>query len=367
VPHWEGWQQSLYNEGASLTAGYGAKEIWEQQALNDAARSADNVKRVYSYFGLPTDWDGFTAVGDPFFPDEDENPVRFYQPELRFLPQLPLKTDHDYSGTRIEDGTVLNRTPLGQKWEYLPMLVAIEIPDTGRSQFVDRLSSNVESLLAPALGLEDGIKWSASVRPQDDGPGIVVSIAGGHQHLIATADFVALAVDEDPGQFDWRDALFATVAMEVDQYVEGVWPADAPESQVVRRLIVDLGDEYKQHYVAPNTFLGLDAEGQTIGGGPGFIRNDQPKLEALARLIYEWYRTPRQSIELALGYVTAQLKVGDLITAIGQDDSEQTINSVVTMVKYEFDEHDPSSPAIARTSISTQFAELDARRFVGQE
>ena len=90
-------------------------------------------------------------------------------------------------------------------------------------------------------------------------------------------------------------------------------------------------------------------------------------FSALARLIFEWYRTERQSLEIALGYVTAKRKVGQLVTTIGTGDTLQTVNSVVTMVKYEFRETEAGQVPTARTLITTQFAELDARRFVGQD
>ena len=221
--------------------------------------------------------------------------------------------------------------------------------------------------MAPALGLEDGVKWSGSVRMQDDWPGIVVSVSGEPQHVIAAGEFVPLPVDESPGQFDWRDGMWATVAMEVDKFAEGLWPENPAASQVIRRLIVDLGDDYRQHYVAEFTVVGIDKDGSKISTSGGFVRDDSPRLQALARLIFEWYRTERQSLEISLGYVTAKLKVGQLVTTIGKDETLQTVNSVVTTVRYDFGETDAGQTPTARMVVTTQFAEFDARRFVGQD
>ncbi len=374
VPGWTLAQQNDYNAGASGVAGYGDLDLYQQQQLNDAARSVDRLRRVYSYWGLDSVWQG--KVGAPgaevsYFPRaaDDPTPLPYYLPLLKFRSHLPLKTNHDYSGARIDTGTVLDHNPPGQKWEYLPPLVGIRIPHSvpDRWQLVDRLSSSVESLAAPSLGLEDGYKWSAGVRMQDDWPGIVVSVSGQPQHVLAKHDFTPLPEDEHIHTFDWQDGLWATVAMDVDRHVEGAWPQPPLENEAVRRLVVDLGERYQQHYVAEYTVVGLDASGEKIVSAGGFVRDDTPRLEALARLIYEWYRTPRASLELVFGYVTGRLHVGQLVTTIGKGDSLQTVNSVVTMVKYEFGEAELGGECAARTHVTTQFAEFDARRFVGAD
>jgi hypothetical protein len=249
----------------------------------------------------------------------------------------------------------------------LPPLVGIKIPHStpDRWQLVDRLSSSIEALSTPTLGLEDGFKWAASVRMQDDWPGIVLTVSGQPQHVLAKSDFNPLPEDEDVALFEWQDGMWATVAMDVDKHVEGAWPRPPVSSEVVRRLIVDLGDRYQQHYVAEATIVGIDESGEKIVSSGGFVRDDTPRLEALARLIFEWYRTERASLELVFGYVTGRLKVGQLVTTIGVGATLQTVNSVVTMVKYDFPEGSPGSPLTARTQVATQFAEFDARRFVG--
>jgi hypothetical protein len=269
----------------------------------------------------------------------------------------------------VGDGTVVNNTPTGQKWEYLPMFAVIKDPADGKFQFLDSLSQNTE-VEVPSLGLQDGVGWSASLRPQDDAPGFVLTVNGQPQHVLAAGgDFSPLPVDEFAGRYNWRDELVATVAINVDQFAEGRWPADPAATEAVRRLIIDLGDEYQLHYVAKGTVVDLKGDGtrQKVESAGGFIRDDRPKLQALAQLVYEWYRTERQSIELSFGYISTRLRVGDLITTIGQGESLQTINSVVTMVKMEWQEADGGGPPTTRTQITTQFAEFDARRFAGND
>jgi hypothetical protein len=69
---------------------------------------------------------------------------------------------------------------------------------------------------------------------------------------------------------------------------------------------------------------------------------------------------------LAFGYITVRLAVGNLITTIGSEDDDtlETINSVVTMVRYEFPESDGPSAAPPRTTITTEYAELDPSRLI---
>lgn len=370
VSQWTDEQETEYGEGASGQEDYAEAEKYDQQASNRRVRHAHRLHRVYAFYGLPTDWDGMLD-GAPYFPNlpnDEANPLPFYMPQLRFLHHLPLKTDHDYTDDAIADDVVEDNTPDGQKWEYLPIIAAIKVPDgSGKYARIDRLASTVE-MLDPDGNLIAGPPWSASARPQDDAPGIVLTVHGGEQHVLAGGgSFVPLSADdEDVSNFDWEDNLVATVAMKVDRHVSGVWPADnnLPATQVMRRLIVDLGDEFKQHYVAQGTVVAVADDGTLATSSGGLLRDDSDKLQALARLIYQWYALDRQSLELSLAYVTGKLVVGDLITTVGSGADEITVNSVVTGVKYQFPEQQGSRAGAARTTITTEFAELDAKHFL---
>jgi len=379
---WSGYQQTLYEEAATGLTGYGALDGSDQEAFNKMARNTHATKRVYSYFNLPSNWNGEIVIGigggnytGPYFEDPDNpgQPLPFYWPDLRFLSHLPLKTDHDYSTDAIEqandqDTDVPDETPAGQRWEYLPPMVAIHVPETdspGRYLLVNAMAASSE-LAIVAAGLDDGIRWSASVRTQDEMPGIVLGVQGQPQHVMGLNDFTGLdEIEQEEAKFDW-ETLIITVAVECDLYAEGVYPEDEVlTSEAMRRMTVDLGDEYKCHYVAKGTMVDIDmADGSVrVSTTGGYIRDDRPRLRSLARLVYEWYGIERQSLELVFNYVTAKLSVGDLITTIGEGDTEQGINSVVTGVKYEFSYKESAQPGVARTTITTDFAELDAKGF----
>jgi hypothetical protein len=363
----EGWsdaQQGVYETGASEVAEYAGDDLYVKEKLNEIARKQDSVKRVYAAFTLPPDWDGTVDEGTPYFPDpsNEDEPTPFYQPQLRFLHHLPFKSDHDYS----EDPAVDN-TPEGARWEYRPLLAMIALPDdSGRYAKLHTLSSQVETLNNLIDGPGDdqlipGCEWSAEVRPLDDAPGAMITVHGAPQHVLAGEDFTPL--DDDPAvqsPQDWQEIVL-TVAMEIDLHVESRWPTDddLTDTQVVRRLIVDLGDEFKQHYVVPDTIWDVKEDGtlQTTDGG--FIRDDSDALGRVARVAYEWYAVERQSIKLQFAYITVRLVVGDLITTIGSDESEEQINSVVTSLRFDFPEHEGVTPAGVLTTITTGFAELD--------
>ncbi|MGD9719778.1 MAG: hypothetical protein AB7O59_01015 [Pirellulales bacterium] len=379
VPGWTNDQKTQYDGAASLLPGYGSMEEWKKEHHTKRIRALDNVARVYSYFNLPVNWNG--GAFDVQSPSADENydqfegdigieRTPFYYSEARLLSHLSLKTDHDYAGDNIHANAVVDTTPTGQKWEYRPLLVAIKLPKPSPAapdeyQVINALSVNTE-IPQPSLGTEDGIKWSASVRPQQDAPGIVITVQGQPQHVIAQGDFVKLPEDEDVAKFDWH-TLVATVAMQTDRHTEGRWPAAPPAfTDCVRRLIIAAGDDFQEHYVAAGTVVRVSEEGGLEQTDGGYIRDDRDKLTALARLVYEWYATQRQQLELNFGYFVGTLAVGNLITTIGLAGGIQNINTVVTMVKFEFSQAEGSTAAgSCHTSVTTDFAELDVKHFIG--
>ena len=173
---------------------------------------------------------------------------------------------------------------------------------------------------------------------QDDGPSLVINVSGQPQHVLAKDDFTPLdADDEESTTHDWR-TMIVPVAMRVNHFCEGHWPQNLAGTESVRVAVIDLGDEFKQHYVAPRTAVGIDRKTGhlQITENGGYIRDDSIGLQPLAKLIYEWYGVERQSLDLSLDYISTKLKIGQLVTSISQGDSESQINAVVTSIKYKF-------------------------------
>jgi len=374
VPHWSVGQRNAYNQAASAEAGYAALELSEKQRRNAEFRQADSLSRVFSYFGLPDDWDGLVADGEggtgrdlfPYGPLEvDDGAISgFWRPGLRLERQLPLRTDHDYSDDNIPDA-IDDNTPIGQQWEYRRPLVVILLSDTKDAPYpycqVERLAATNE---IEYTGDGEGRRFSCSVRMQETAPGLVLRVSGRPQHAIATGNFSAADdTDDYLGELDWEDNLAATVAVRSDYHVRSVWPAAiAGAEDAVRLLEIDVGRRGQCHYVAPGTIVDL-ADGRlrhTNEGG--LIRDDRDRLEQIARLAFEWYGQQRQALTLAwrTAWIAGKFRIGDLITSIGAGATFERVRTVVTDIRVELAASDDQEHG---TRIATQWAELDPMTF----
>jgi len=228
--------------------------------------------------------------------------------------------------------------------------------------------SEIEKIALPSqvelYGDGTGRTFSASLRMQTDAPGIIVRVSGDYgQHAIASADFVKLECDEDPGPFNWRDDLCVTIAMQADWHVEQEYPASiaANPTDAARIMTIDAGRVAELHYVAPWTIVDL-LDGslvRTLVGG--FVRDDRDLLEDLARVAYEWYGSQRQTLDLLYRSAADLCRIGDLITKIGADATEETIRTVVTEITLTLAR---STHETHTTQVKTQWAELDPLRLL---
>jgi len=367
--HWDAALETAYNDGASGEGDYPVvAQRDDRKRRNKDFRASDQLARVYSHFGLLDTWNGLVKDGEagasnPYLPSTD--PVYF--PELRFLPKLPLKSDHDYSASLIGSNAVVNNTPAGKQWEYLRPIVLLKLNDPGdtsgvtRYAHVDELAANADT---PGTGDGAGRKWSCSFRMQDASPGIVLKVHGAPQHAIATVDFVAPDDSDDDvtGTIDWNDNLLATVAMKADVHVSARYPAGLPATDTIRRLEVDMGDTAQLHYVAPGTVVGINDGKLVRTTSGGYVRNDSLKLARLARVAYEWYSAVRQAFSLSVNQLITYVYIGDLLTTVQQDPLIEVINTPITEIKWEMPISDGEQASNFRTSFSTGFAELDISR-----
>jgi len=361
---WSTDQQTTYNDGASKAADYAALPADEKLARNAIFRTADSLARVYSYFALPASWDGLAGDGAggsklPAFPvlapDTGEASGNqndpFWWTGLRIERYVPLKTAHDYTDDKINEDAVVDNSPSQARAEFLPPIVLLQTEATADGAAVDRWQ-HVEHLTA-ASGETAAEAVPFSVRVQDASPGLVLNAQGGPQHHLAGADYTAPA---DPGGeeavlYDWRD-LLAVVYILNDSHVEARYPQDseiAPELDHVRRLTIDVADAHLD-WVVPNTVVGI-ADGALLTSGGGFVRDDRPRLKALARLAGEWYGIERQALTLAYRQILKLVEIGDLITEIGEGATLETIRTCVTRVTYDL--------LAGTTTIQTEHAELD--------
>lgn len=343
---WTPADQAAYIAGPAGVAGL--NHHLRERRIN-IFRSADRFERVFSWFRLPGDWDGYVGNGvggakNKAFPDDaDFGAEEYYLSGLRFLRSL---TPEFYS-----------QAPATSPDESLRMVVLqlTDYPDGYRYQNIEQIG--MAAAVDEQAGSEGGTPWSCSVAVQRHAPGIIVRVSGQWQYLIASADFV---VDSDRGdrepEVNWRDNLLVTTMMELDSSVEKFYPPlDEILGQphdVAKILTVHVGGKGRLDYVAPGT-VQRQVDGLLVyhPDAGDYIRDDRDWMEDVARLCFEWYGQPRQAFDFAFRQICDVLQVGQLITKIGADETEEEVNSVVTGVTWDL--------AQGGTRVTTAFAEID--------
>lgn len=361
-PDWSEDLQDAYNAGANTDASYLLLDWEEKKSANEQVRTDDRLKKVYSYFRIPPTWDG-TMNGteivcpNPGMLDDEDNKVstEFWIPGLRFQHRLPLLIESDYTTV----ASITSESLVGSKPEYrLPFAVAFRSAESGtetdsRYYALDRLPQGGWKALLESGGRH----YSASLRMQDDAPGIVIGVHGFPQHAIARAEFVATddadATDYE-ADFDWKD-IFATVFLEFDQRLEYRYPEVlTTETDAVRELIINVPNA-RLDYLTPGTVIGLDAAGALITTDGGYVRDDRERLKDIAVAASHWYGVKRRSIEAVAHDLRTTFQLGDLIPFVGDPATPVEVNSVITSMMFDL---------LAGTiTFRTQFAELDLTAF----
>lgn len=364
---WTSTQETAYEAGGSGDAGYAAASNEEKQRRNAQARALDAVFPVFRRFQIPDAWSvlggkvkdgrGGTAEQAAFIKDIDREVGIIVNPrELRVLPTLPLKDGYDY--TAIASLTLVlppTRVSLGPH-ENLPPLVFFKIPDQ-TTRWIE--ASQIGRLGKEETSYKQNHKFSVRVEVPARDKAVLLEITGQPQHVIAFTDFNKLAVDPYCGEWDWQTAVF-TLALEDDRHCEGKWPADAgliAHEGELRRVVIDVGDEYRTDFIAAHTVLGVNKNDGTLTECTvgGFCQDDRKKLEAKAKLAHTYYSQGRNSLSLTCDRPTNALLLGDYIattSANGQD----TVGSIVTQLTLRIPASHDEPPTF---SIETGHAELD--------
>lgn len=379
---WDATLQSPYDAGASGEAGYAALDDEEKRKLDATARSSARFDEVYAYFKIPPDWDGKVGDGiggakEKMFPKTvgptPFNAVPWYG-EAWILPTIPLWKGFDYAGDRVESGavSVAEWTEATKHEEQAPLVVFL-IPGTSPSWPLARWSAGEKlawiGTTPDRYTTENVSTFSVAVDVPDKSHGVELRVSGEMQHAIAKTDFSALPVDLPVGGYDWREAILV-LALEWDDHVEGAWPAELPDLDAPRVRVFYAGNEFRKDYVAPNTVVGIDADGSLLRSTGGWLPteaadDDEHQLRAMARVAYEWFGRERRvlTLDTAVLLSTGQLDVGDLIEHVGEPagsgGSRLAIGTVVTQVSIAWPEGDGGDPPAPRLQFSTDAGELD--------
>lgn len=389
VSDWKIADQAAYEAAATGETGYADLEDGLKQARNDAFRMSwtgtdgARIERVFSWFAMEQYWNGHPS-GD--YDAESRNAMRtewssdwqevkapvennpadgescFWRPGVLFEKHLPLFKDEDYSGSRIEQEDIRQT---GAKNEFMQPLVAIKLSDDaapGATAGAERYAL-VTDLAAEAnneMAGDGGRNWSCHVAMREDIAGFILRVSGcAQQHKIAKNGFTPYGpLDDILPELDWSDGLVATVYTLTDNHLLGKYPSDDevtadPDNvgKVIRRLLIN-APGMRGDYVMPDTMVGVK-NGQIVLSYGGAVRNDGPKVDAMARMAYEWYGRDRQPITLQYRSIRRAVDLGDLVTTIGQPGFTEDIRTAVTRIRYDL--------AGSSTTIQTQYAELDMR------
>ena len=365
-----GWTQSQeddYNTGASNTIGYGALGTRNKQRLNDLARMAPNLRDVFATFKLPDSFDWTVGDGEngaaktPLFPGPFGLPYRLYFQGMYFEPTLPLEAGIDYGGSAIANGVTTT-----QNGEEMAPLVVFRRPDTSPEQWIraDDVGHSAES--EPLGDGAENWRFSVGVQIPEFSRTLHLRVNGEKRHAIALLDFTQLPVDPGVGHADWKGGMIFTVSMQSDFYLEAKYPTNPLDRQgkdYSRKRLIDAGPRYFRNYVAPNTVVGVNADGSLKRSTGGYIPkvaadDNAAHLAALARIAGEWYLNEHKQLVLQTKRLKtkAELELGNMITSA----SGQNVNAPITRISIQVP-IDPIAPEPVM-HVQTFAGELEARQ-----
>lgn len=372
-PAWTSTQETAYEAGATGEAGYGTWDTMKQMTRNQEVRGSEALRPVYSWFRIPSDWDGLVGYHDsptltyPAFIDAAWLQVDQYVHGIEILPYLPLYEGVDYSGTAIATGANEPRDRV-----YRRPFVTIKRPTDGRYMLGEKMGQLAEGECDPVTD-GNNPRWSCHTRPQPHSRIVEVNVSGEPQHVIAKTDFSAAASDRDVGDYDYKDkGLFVTMALAECRYAEAEYPdggADSPLIDAQRTMVIWAGDEYRHDYVVAGTILDVDTDGtpkEPWHGG--YVRDDTDRLYAMAKTAYWWYHYHRAVLSLTTYRLTDELAVGDMITSIGLDlggyGHLREINSPITQIRFQIPRTQPGTMQAPTMQVVTTAGELDVMTLV---
>lgn len=290
-PAWKDTLQTPYDAGASV-AGYDIGDSDKQKRSKDAAaRGASKFSDVYRVFRIKRN--DALSLGAP--PDATTR-----HGVLRLLPRIPIGSQFDWdTGTLTDlfDAKGDGKPPL-VTWEH-PLVDTQRISNAGLAQLTDALPDT----RLPAVTVVTTVK--------DDT--LRLAVHGGPQYLIADGEFDPL--DHDlPTILDYRE-LKVTAAIEQGSYCAATYPTTAAAADIIRRLIVDVGEEYRLVYLADGTLTDVDESGaEKIRTTGGLLVDDRSELEAIARVLSDSVLMTRKTVSWSSLRKISSVAVGDLIT-----------------------------------------------------
>lgn len=342
---WQAALETAYKAAASGLGSYPTDDD-ERKAMNDAYRRRSIFRGVYSAFRIPDDWDlksgdgGATspavardwAIADVLQSGSIVGSLPVMVDNLRVLPRTLLKTGVDYS----DPSNLVDHNPSGTEPDLEPPFAVVKIatsPD--KWQFADKLSS-IDTTGSTEVG---DIKTSYHLYAQQQAPGVRLQATSGSAHSLAVNHWASAAPTAHEPELDY-ESMVVTLAVEADTRVEGAWPALAPGGVMLDELVLEAGDDYRLDYLAAGTVVDVVAGSLVLADATDavdyLLRDDRDALQDLARQAYEWYQTDRAGLQFALTQTRKLFDRGTLITTIGDAETQETVNTVIGQVSYDF-------------------------------
>lgn len=315
------WSETQPHAG-SLVAGWSTTEETDYRQAGgkedpdeiDKYRDQSKFLLLWSRFTAPADWDLHDGQAAPQLDTEGQlaaGQVADYQQAAKeTLDWLPLWEGFDYSTDPATDNTG------GADADLLkPML------------FVSMNPEQEKHKLAEALGL------SLSVASNDWG--IYCPCNPRHRAAWRTmqpADPVG--GDDQPAEWDWR-WYAATIAFLSDQRL--CLEYEDPQSLAGDTLEIEV-DGAEAWYLAPNTLVGLDAEGNFVNSGLSgrMIRNDRDKLGLVMVGAIARYLQPRARAEIvAKRMLPWGGLIGGLLDHVDDGTGLQALRCPITQITWQ--------------------------------
>lgn len=391
-PGWNDTEETDYLAGDSDATDYETLDKSTKEKRNQAARSREIFKDVFTRFVLDP---AFTGLVDHLETGED---AHYILPDLnslldmetndvsvafattyqgggsveaprcwwrgkRFLPELPLR----------DDTSILAQVDSYQRPFVVFEVVADESAENRVYEFGHKLATNADN--------EDEARsrnWSVDLEMLDTEPGVRMTVVGGPPHFIAAGNWISAAqtnqaIDPDPdeefqnGALDYDDSAKThptlwTVAIESDDRLVETWESPTLFQEKIsnpdlyfaweRRKVIIVPDA-RLTLIAPGTVTDLTSGGQLVVDTKGSIyEDDRDRLRRIAEAAGLWYGTERQSLDMAYEQLNLlDLNLGYLVTSIGANYSKQNVNSVLTGIRLDF--------LNVKTTLQTSYTELD--------
>lgn len=362
---WNEEDETTYLDAASNETGYGDLEESAKQQKNASIRADDKYRNVFSRFVMGTGFHDTRKTGDGFYDAGNYYDI--------------VTTDEGLSVLNSDNvAAVMGSTAYGEaEWwsEGSRFLQTLPQPDDAVDEQAPELvtpfclfrvseaeTPSIEEDIwqyAEQLNADQQRTFSVQLQTLRDDLGIrlIVGLAGGQQ-LIAKDDWSGAAVSPtslDPTEATVNglhyDDFICTAAVEWDDRIKHAEALTPLTNQTAANKVKFIRvDDARLDIRLPETIIGLNADGTLKQDENGtLIRDDRPRLKAIAKAAAAWYSTWRQAMNLVVNKITLSLRpnnsdgsrnetplsLGTLITKVGVQISKPDVNSPITMIRFD--------------------------------